>query len=78
MDQGPEEDIKTYTEKELIQLKELLEQSQTHYKNLMDDTKLMETLKDGDALALKLCLTETEVQINEVLEELKSRAVKKD
>ena len=74
MDQGPEEDIKTYTENELNQLKELLVQSQTHYKTIISDTKLMETLKEGDVLALNLCLAETEVQIKEVDEEIKSRA----
>ncbi len=76
MDQGPEEDIKTYSLEELNQLKELLEQTQTHYKSLMADTKLMETLKDGDVFALNLCLSETETQINEVDEEIKTR--KKD
>ena len=76
MDQGPEEDIKTYSLEELTQLKELLEQTQTHYKSLMADTKLMETLKDGDVFALNLCLSETETQINEVDEEIKTR--KKD
>ena len=76
MDQGPEEDIKTYSIEELTQLKELLEQTQTHYKSLMADTKLMETLKDGDVFALNLCLSETETQINEVDEEIKTR--KKD
>jgi hypothetical protein len=76
MDQGPEEDIKTYTENELNQLKELLEQSLNHYKTLVNDTKLMETLKEGDVLALNLCLAETEVQINEVNDEIKTR--KKD
>jgi hypothetical protein len=76
MDQGPEEDMKTYTENELNQLKELLEQSLNHYKTLVNDTKLMETLKEGDVLALNLCLAETEVQINEVNDEIKTR--KKD
>jgi hypothetical protein len=71
-----EEDIKTYTENELNQLKELLEQSLNHYKTLVNDTKLMETLKEGDVLALNLCLAETEVQINEVNDEIKTR--KKD
>ena len=74
MDQGPEEDIKTYTENELNQLKELLVQSQTHYKTMISETKHMETLKEGDVLALNLCLAETEVQIKEVDEEIKSRA----
>jgi len=76
MDQGPEEDIKTYTENELNQLKELLEQSLNHYKTLVNDAKLMETLKEGDVLALNLCLAETEVQINEVNDEINTR--KKD
>jgi hypothetical protein len=76
MDQGPEEDIKTYTENELNQLKELLEQSLNHYKTIVNDAKLMETLKEGDVLALNLCLAETEVQINEVNDEIKTR--KKD
>lgn len=78
MDQGPEEDIKTYSLEELNQLKELLEQTQTHYKSLMADTKLIESLKDGDVFALNLCLSETETQINEVNEEINSRVRKND
>lgn len=78
MDQGPEEDIKAYSLEELNQLKELLEQTQTHYKSLMADTKLIETLKDGDVFALNLCLSETETQINEVNEEINSRVRKND
>jgi hypothetical protein len=78
MDQGPEEDIKAYSLEELNQLKELLEQTQTHYKSLMADTKLIESLKDGDVFALNLCLSETETQINEVNEEINSRVRKND
>ena len=73
MDQGPAEDIKEYSVSELKQLKDLLTQSQDHYKKI-----LTEPLKEGDLFALKLCLEETETQIKEVDDELKSRTKKND
>jgi hypothetical protein len=66
-------DIKKYSLDELRQLKELLTQSQEHYLGLLKDEKLMASLKEGDLMALKLCLAETETQIKELDDEVVSR-----
>ena len=59
-------DIKEYSLDDLNQLKHLFTQSLDHYNGLLKDEKLMATLKDGDLLALRLCLKETEDQIKEI------------
>jgi hypothetical protein len=59
-------DITSYSVDELNQLKTLFTQSLDHYNGLLKDEKLMATLKDGDLMALKLCLKETEEQIKEI------------
>jgi len=59
-------DIKAYSVDELNQLKTLFTQSLDHYNGLLKDEKLMASLKDGDLMALKLCLKETEEQIKEI------------
>jgi len=55
-----------YSIDELNQLKHLFTQSLDHYNGLLKDEKLMATLKDGDLMALKLCLKETQEQIKEI------------
>jgi hypothetical protein len=55
-----------YSIDELNQLKQLFTQSLDHYKSLLKDETLMASLKDGDLMALKLCLKETEAQIKEI------------
>jgi hypothetical protein len=59
-------DITAYSVDDLNQLKTLFTQSLDHYNGLLKDEKLMATLKDGDLMALKLCLKETEEQIKEI------------
>ena len=59
-------ELKDYSVDELNQLKHLFTQSLNHYNGLLKDEKLMSTLKDGDLMALKLCLKETEDQIKEI------------
>jgi len=59
-------DIKEYSLDDLNQLKHLFTQSLDHYTGLLKNEKLMATLKDGDLLALRLCLKETEDQIKEI------------
>ena len=76
--QDEEIDIKKYSLDELRQLKELLTQSQQHYLALLKDEKLMASLKEGDLMALKLCLAENETQIKEVDDEVASRSVAND
>jgi hypothetical protein len=68
-------DITKYSLDEIRQLKELLIQSQDHYVGLLKDEKLMASLKEGDLMALKLCLAETEKQIKELDDEAASRSV---
>jgi predicted ATP-dependent protease len=65
----PDEDLRElveYSIHELNQLKHLFTQSLDHYKSLLNDIPLMASLKDGDLMALKLCLRETEAQIKEI------------
>jgi hypothetical protein len=48
---------------DLRQLKGLYEQSRTHYLTILKDTS---ALKDGDILAVKMCLAEVEKEINTI------------
>ena len=66
-------DITAYSVDELNQLKTLFTQSLDHYNGLLKDEKLMATLKDGDLMALKLCLKETEEQIKEIDDAIKAQ-----
>jgi hypothetical protein len=65
--------ITSYTDDELRQLRELVMQSYTHYDKLLKDEKLMATLKEGDALALRLCFRETNDELAEVDAEIALR-----
>ena len=51
------------TPDDLRQLKGLYEQSRTHYIKILEDTS---ALKDGDILAVKMCLAEVEKEINDI------------
>ena len=48
---------------DLRQLKGLYEQSRTHYLTILKDTS---ALKDGDILAVKMCLAEVEKEIDDI------------
>jgi hypothetical protein len=48
---------------DLNQLKGLYEQSRTHYLTILKDTS---ALKEGDILAVKMCLAEVEKEINDI------------
>jgi hypothetical protein len=65
--------LTSYSVDELHQLNTLLTQSLNHYTGLFKDEKLIATLKEGDALALKLCLKETEAEMKLVADEIESR-----
>ena len=65
-DMEDERELKDYSVDELNQLKHLFTQSLDHYNGLLKDEKLMATLKDGDLMALNLCLKETQDQIKEI------------
>lgn len=62
-----------YSVDELHQLNTLLTQSLNHYTGLFKDEKLIATLKEGDVMALKLCLKETEAEMKLVADEIESR-----
>jgi len=51
---------------DLKQLKVLYNQSYEHYKKLLNDAALMTGLKEGDILAVKLCMAEVEKDIKEI------------
>ena len=69
--------LTSYSVDELNQLNTLLTQSLNHYTGLFKDEKLMATLKEGDAFALKLCLKETEAEMKLVADEIASRTTSK-
>jgi len=71
-------ELKDYSVDELNQLKSLFTQSLDHYTGLLKDEKLMATLKDGDLMALKLCLKETEEQIKEIDDAIKVHETKNE
>ena len=48
---------------DLRQLKHLYEQSRNHYLKILEDTS---SLKEGDILAVKLCLAEVDKEIQEI------------
>lgn len=48
---------------DLRQLRHLYEQSRTHYVKILEDTS---SLKEGDILAVKLCLAEVEAEMQEI------------
>ena len=63
--------MESFSEKELQQLKELTVQSLEHYTKILADKDILEKLKDGDKLALRLCFEETQNDLNEIDEFLK-------
>jgi hypothetical protein len=76
MSEQPQDELlplTSYSVDELHQLNTLLTQSLNHYTGLFKDEKLIATLKEGDALALKLCLKETEAEMKLVADEIESR-----
>lgn len=80
MSEQPQDELlplTSYSVDELNQLNTLLTQSLNHYTGLFKDEKLMATLKEGDAFALKLCLKETEAEMKLVADEIASRTTSK-
>lgn len=63
--------MESFSEKELQQLKELTVQSLEHYTKILADKDILEKLKEGDKLALRLCFEETEKDLKEIDEFLK-------
>ena len=63
---------------DLKQLKVLYNQSYEHYKKLLNDAELMTGLKEGDILAVKLCMAEVEKDIKEIDDLIDSKKLIKD
>ena len=63
--------MESFSEKELQQLKELTVQSLEHYTKILADKDIIEKLKEGDKLALRLCFEETQNDLKEIDEFLK-------
>jgi len=63
--------MESFSEKELQQLKELTVQSLAHYSKILADKDIIEKLKEGDKLALRLCFEETQNDLKEIDESLK-------
>jgi len=59
-----------FSHEELLQLRELNMQSLAHYEKLLADTATMDKLKEGDRLALKMCLDEVKSDLQEIDEHL--------
>ena len=68
-----DDDIKSYTIKDLKQLKELITQSYEHYAKMMADEKLTSSLKEGDLMALRMCHEETKKELDEIEQEIALR-----
>jgi len=60
-----------FSHEELLQLRELNIQSLAHYEKLLADSETMDKLKEGDRLALKMCLDEVKSDLKEIDEQLK-------
>jgi hypothetical protein len=55
-----------FSHEELLQLRELNMQSLAHYEKLLADTATMDKLKEGDRLALKMCLDQVVSDLQEI------------
>jgi len=62
-----------FSHEELLQLRELNMQSLAHYEKLLADTATMDKLKEGDRLALKMCLDEVKSDLQEIDEHLQKK-----
>lgn len=71
-------DASSFSHEELLQLRELNMQSLAHYEKLLADTATMEKLKEGDRLALKMCLDEVVSDLAEIDQELTTGEGKKN
>ncbi len=68
--------LSSYTEVELNQLRELTMQSLDHYTKLINDSAMMESLKDGDRMALQLCYGQSKAEIDSIDEAIESKKLK--
>ena len=64
-------DASSFSHEELLQLRELNIQSLAHYEKLLAHSETMDKLKEGDRLALKMCLDEVVSDLKEIDEQLK-------
>jgi hypothetical protein len=65
--------LSSYSMDELHQLNTLLTQSYDHYMKLLKDEKIVAKLKEGDLMALNMCLKETLSEMDSIKSEIESR-----
>jgi hypothetical protein len=65
--------LSSYSIDELHQLNTLLTQSYDHYMKLLKDEKVVAKLKEGDLMALNMCLKETLSEMDSIKSEIESR-----
>ena len=65
--------LSSYSMDELHQLNTLLTQSYDHYMKLLKDEEIVAKLKEGDLMALNMCLKETLNEMDSVKSEIESR-----
>jgi hypothetical protein len=65
--------LSSYSIDELHQLNTLLTQSYDHYMKLLKDQEVVAKLKEGDLMALNMCLKETLNEMDSVKSEIESR-----
>ena len=61
-EETPDVPLTDMSKEDLGQLKGLYEQSRSHYLKILEESNL----KEGDILAVKLCLAEVEKEINDI------------
>lgn len=65
--------LSSYSIDELHQLNTLLTQSYDHYMKLLKDEKVVAKLKEGDLMALNMCVRETLSEMDSIKSEIESR-----
>ena len=65
--------LSSYSMDELHQLNTLLTQSYDHYMKLLKDEEVVAKLKEGDLMALNMCVRETLSEMDSVKSEIESR-----
>ena len=65
--------LSSHSMDELHQLNTLLTQSYDHYMKLLKDEEVVAKLKEGDLMALNMCVRETLSEMDSVKSEIESR-----
>ena len=70
---SPPVPISSYTESELSEYRSLLIRILSHYESIIHDTATFSKCSETEQLALRLCLTKTSRELQDVLAELEVR-----